>query len=80
MADAATSSNRGLRRRLTDSAWKRKRKKTNTLINKSRIYVGEEYDLKTALRLKTHIAVFYSPQLVPLAHVLSDVSLNNAAI
>jgi hypothetical protein len=27
--------------------------------------------------LKTHIAVFYSPQLVPLAHVLSDVFLNN---
>jgi hypothetical protein len=26
------------------------------------------------------IAVFHSPQLVPLAHVLSDVSLNNAAI
>ena len=50
----------------------------------SRIYVGEEYDrwndLKTALRLKIHIAVLYSPQLVPLAHVLSDVSLNNAAI
>jgi hypothetical protein len=69
---------------LTDSAWKRKNKETNALINKSRIYFGEEYDrwndLKTALRLKTHIAVFYSPQLVPLAHVLSDVSLNNAAI
>jgi hypothetical protein len=29
--------------------------------------------------LKTHIAVFYSPHLVPLPHVLSDVSLNNAA-
>ena len=54
------------------------------LSTKSRIYVREEYDhwndLKTALRLKTHITVFYSPQLVPLAHVLSDVSLNNAAI
>jgi hypothetical protein len=31
-------------------------------------------------RLKDSPEVFYSPQLVPLAHVLSDVSLNNAAI
>ena len=73
MADVATSSNRGRKRRLTDSAWKRKKKETNALINKSRIYVGEEYhrwnDLKTVLRLKTHIAVFYSPQLVPIAPV-----------
>ena len=44
MADAATSSNRGRKRRLTDSAWKRKKKETNALINKSRVYVGEEYD------------------------------------
>ena len=31
-------------------------------------------------RFKDSPEVFYSPQLVPLAHVLSDVSLNNAAI
>jgi hypothetical protein len=58
MAEAATLSNRGRKRRLTDSAWKRKKKETNALINKSRIYVGEEYDrwndLKTALRYFIH--------------------------
>ena len=31
-------------------------------------------------RFKDSPEVFYSPQLVPLAHVLSDVSLNNVAI
>jgi len=34
MANAATSSNRGRKRHLTDSAWKRKKKETNALINK----------------------------------------------
>jgi hypothetical protein len=37
-----------------DSARGKKKKETNTFINNSRIYVGEEYDrwndLKTALR------------------------------
>ena len=78
MADAATSSNRGRKRHLTDSAWKRKKKETNALINKIKdLRRRRVWSLE---RFKTHIAVFYSPQLVPLAHVLSDVSLNNAAI
>ena len=34
MADAATSSNRGRKRHLTDSAQKKKKKETNALINK----------------------------------------------
>ena len=41
-----------------DSARGKKKKETNTLVNNSRIYVGEEYDrwndFKTALRYFIH--------------------------
>jgi hypothetical protein len=61
MADAKPRSNRGRKPALTDSGRKRKKKETNALINRSRVYVGEQYDrwnaLKATLRLQTHAEV-----------------------
>lgn len=61
MADAKPKSSRGRKPKLTDSGRKRKKKETNALINRSRVYVGEQYnrwnELKTTLRLQTHSEV-----------------------
>ncbi|XP_062597804.1 uncharacterized protein LOC134259221 [Saccostrea cucullata] len=61
MADAKPKSNRGRKPTLTDSGRRRKKKETNALINRSRLYVGEQYDrwntLKLTLRLQTHAEV-----------------------
>ncbi|XP_052715271.1 uncharacterized protein LOC128188330 [Crassostrea angulata] len=61
MADAKPKSSRGRKPTLTDSGRKRKKKETNALINRSRVYVGEQYnrwnELKTTLRLQTHSEV-----------------------
>lgn len=61
MADAKPKSSRGRKPTLTDSGRKRKKKETNALINRSRVYVGEQYnrwnELKKTLRLQTHSEV-----------------------
>ena len=46
---------------LTDSARKKRKKETNARINKSRIYLGDQYDrwlsLKEELNVQTHAEV-----------------------
>ena len=56
----ATKLKPGSKRKLSDSARKRNKKAANAKLNKSRIYIGDEYDrwmeIKTALRLETNSA------------------------
>lgn len=51
----------GPQRKLSDSGRKRNKKVVNAKLNKSRIYIGNEYDrwmeIKTALRLETNSEV-----------------------
>ena len=59
MADAGVKHSRGRKPMLTDSA--RKKERTNARINKSRIYLGDQYDrwlrLKEELNVQTHAEV-----------------------
>ena len=56
----ATKLKPGSKRKLSDSARKRNKKAANAKLNRSRIYIGDEYDrwmeIKTALRLETNSA------------------------
>ena len=56
----ATKLKPGSKRKLSDSARKRNKKAANAKLNRSRIYIGDEYDrwmeIKTALRLETNPA------------------------
>ena len=61
MADAGVKHSRGRNPMLTDSARKKRKKETNARINKSRIYLGDQYDrwlsLKEELNVQTHAEV-----------------------
>jgi hypothetical protein len=75
MADAATSSNRGLRRRLTDSAWKRKKKETNALINKikdlrrRRVRSLERFKDSPEVE-NSHSGILFTPICAPCTRVI----------
>jgi hypothetical protein len=73
----------GPKRKLSDSARKRKKKAVNAKLNKNRIYIGDEYgrwmEIKTAFRLETNSEVaniIFVSIYIPLFSIQSTIKNN----